>query len=135
MSADEAKAIVAVIETVDFPRVGHGVPAGLIENQDGVGAGGDLSCDLIEVELHGRGVAVGQDQAGTRAACRTDSAKYIGRAGALIVCQTRPATLAHPQIGELVLLSHPHLVLEPDFDGGGGVGVGADLRHLAGKVF
>ena len=100
-----------------------------------MGAGSDLACNLIEVELHGRSVALGQDQAGTGASCRTDSAKYIGRAGALIVCLTRPATLARPQISELVLLSHPHLVLEPDFDGGGGVGVGADLRHLAGKVF
>src|SRR5262252_2606325 len=100
-----------------------------------MGAGSDLACNLIEMELHGGGVAVGQDQAGAGAPCRTDGAKYIGRAGALIVCQTRPATLARPQIGELVLLAHPHLVLEPDFDGGGGVGLGADLRHLAGKVF
>ena len=42
----------------DLERFG-GVPAGSIENQDGMGAGGDLSCDLIEVELHGRSVAVG----------------------------------------------------------------------------
>ena len=39
------------------------MPAGPIENQDGMGAGSDLACNLIEVKLHGRGVAVGQDQA------------------------------------------------------------------------
>ncbi len=42
--------------------LGHGeglgaMPAGLIE--DGVGAGGNLAGDLIEMQLHGAGVALG----------------------------------------------------------------------------
>jgi hypothetical protein len=42
-----------------------------------VGVGGDLGWDLIAVELHGRGVAAGQDQAG--APCWTDCPERIGR--------------------------------------------------------
>ena len=33
------------------------VPAGLIEDDDGVGAGGNLGGDLVEMKLHGFAVA------------------------------------------------------------------------------
>ena len=39
------------------------MPAGLVEDQDGVGARGDLGGDVVEMELHGLGVADRQDKA------------------------------------------------------------------------
>jgi hypothetical protein len=53
------------------------MPSGLIEDENGVGAGGDLGGDLVEMKLHGLGVAGGQHEGGTGSA--------LGRLGALIV--------------------------------------------------
>lgn len=43
------------------------VPAGLIQQKDGMGAWVDLGCDLFQVLVHGMAVAVGHDQAGALA--------------------------------------------------------------------
>ena len=40
------------------------VPAGLIEDDDGVGDGGNLGGDLVEMKLHGLAVAEGKNQRG-----------------------------------------------------------------------
>jgi hypothetical protein len=39
------------------------MPASLVEDQDGMGARRDLGGDVVEMELHGFGVADRQDQA------------------------------------------------------------------------
>ena len=48
------------------------MPAGLIEEDDGVRARGNLGCDLIEMELHRLAVAGRQHQGGTRPKFGTD---------------------------------------------------------------
>jgi hypothetical protein len=54
------------------------MPAGLIEEDDGVRAGGDLGCDLIKMELHGLAVAGWQHEGGAGTALRADRTEQIG---------------------------------------------------------
>ena len=54
------------------------MPSGLIEDENGVGAGGDLGGDLVEMKLHGLGVAGGQHECGTGSALRASRAEQIG---------------------------------------------------------
>ena len=61
------------------------MPAGLIENENGVGAGGDLGGDLVEMKLHGFGVARRQHEGSAGSAFRAHRAEQIGRLSALIV--------------------------------------------------
>ena len=58
--------------------------SGLIENENGVCAGGDFRCDFVEMELHGLAVAGGQHQGGTGPKFRADRTEQIGGLGALI---------------------------------------------------
>ena len=48
-------------------------------------AEGDLGSDLVEMKLHGFGVAGGQHESGTGYELRADRAEQIGRLSALIV--------------------------------------------------
>ena len=61
------------------------MPAGLIEQQDCVRAGRNLSRDLIKMKLHGFAVAGWQHERGSGPALRTDRTEQIGRLGTLIV--------------------------------------------------
>ena len=61
------------------------MPAGLIEDENGVGAGGDLGGDLVEMKLHGFGVAGRQHEGGAGSAFGAYRTEQIGRLGALIV--------------------------------------------------
>jgi len=63
------------------------VPSGLIEEQDGVSAGRDLAGDFVDVQLHGAGVAGGQDHRRADAPLGADGAEQIGRLGALVVIE------------------------------------------------
>ena len=92
-----------------------GVPTGLIHKDDGVGAGCDGLRDLGEVGVHGGGVAEGQDQPGADATVRTDRAEDIGRPGPLVMRRRRARAALGPTTGDLVLLTDPGLVLEPEF--------------------
>ena len=65
------------------------MPTGLIEEQNGVGSRRDLAGDLVEVELHGFGVAGRQHEGGAGAAFRTDGTEQIGGLGPLIVSGPR----------------------------------------------
>ena len=60
------------------------VPAGLIEQHDGVVAGLDLSADLLQVLAHRLAVAVGHDQAGGGSLVGADRAEDVDPLGALI---------------------------------------------------
>ncbi len=96
------------------PEVFGAVPAGLIEDQDGVRAGGYSCSDLVEMKLHGFGVAERENESGASSAFRANRAEQIGRLRALIMRGAGTRALPGPTIGELVLLADPHLVLEPD---------------------
>ena len=61
------------------------MPSGLIEDENGVGAGRDLGGDLVEMKLHGLGVADRQHKRGAGSVLRTDRAEQIGRLRALIM--------------------------------------------------
>ena len=111
------------------------VPAGLIEDQDRVGAGGYSCGDLIEMKLHGFGVAERQNEGSAGSMFGAYRTEQIGRLGALIMRGSGTRALPGPAIGELVLLADPHLVLEPDLYRCARRELGADFRHAVGKVF
>src|SRR3981081_1042606 len=54
------------------------VPSSLIENENGVCAGGDFRCDFVEMELHGLGVASGQHEGSAGSAVGAYRAEQIG---------------------------------------------------------
>jgi hypothetical protein len=72
------------------------VPAGLIEDENGVRAGGDLGGDLVEMKLHGFTVAHRQHEGGASAAIRADRIEQVGRRGALIMGGAGARALAGP---------------------------------------
>ena len=94
-----------------------------------------LGGDLIEMKLHGFGVAGWQHEGGAGSAFGADRTEQIGRLGALIVDGAGTRALPGPAIGELVLLADPHLVLEPHLYRCAGRELRADFRHTCGKVF
>jgi multidrug efflux pump subunit AcrA (membrane-fusion protein) len=62
------------------------VPAGLIEDEDGVSACGNPCSDLVEMKLHGFGIAERKKNEGSAGSMlRTYRTKQIGRLGALIM--------------------------------------------------
>jgi hypothetical protein len=87
------------------------------------------------MKLHGLGVAGGQHEGGTGSALRAYRAEQIGRLGALIVAGAGTRALSGPTIGELVLLTDPHLVLEPHLYWCVRREFCADFRHTLGEVF
>ncbi len=111
------------------------MPAGLIEDDDGVGARFDGPRDLLQVEGRALGVAAGQDQARALALLGADGAKDIGRAGALIVRCAWPGAALGPSSGDLVLLPDAGLVLEPELYVFALGLLGCDLCQLGGEVF
>ena len=100
-----------------------------------MGPGRDLGGDLLEVPLHGPGVASRQHQGGPGAACRADGAEDVDRLGALVVRGAGPGPATRPAPGDLVLLADPGLVLEPDLYGRAGRELIADLRRRVREVF
>ena len=92
------------------------VPAGAIEEQNGVGALGDGSGDLIKVQLHGLGVGIGHGERCADAARRADRAKQIGVLVTLVGRLARPRSPPGPLADDAVLLSDAGFVLKPDFD-------------------
>ena len=111
------------------------VPSGLIEDQNGVRARRDLGSDLVEMKLHGLGVAGRQHERRASSEFGADRTEHIGRLRALIVDGAGARTFCGPAVGELVLLTHPHLVLEPHLYGCAGRKCRADCRHALGEVF
>jgi hypothetical protein len=90
------------------------VPARLIGEQHGVGAGRDGGGDFGEMQVHCLGIAGGQDQRGTLAQLRADRAEDVGRGGALIAGSARAGAALGPPACDLVLLTNAGLVLEPN---------------------
>lgn len=111
------------------------MPAGLIENDDGMSAWRDRRSDLGQVCRHRIAVAAGHDQAGALAFGRADCTKDIGGLGALIAGRRRSCSAPRPSSGDLVLLAHPRFILEPQFYFGAGRERGPDFFEACGKVF
>ena len=111
------------------------MPSGLIENKDGVRAGSNFRCNLVEMKLHRFGVAGWQHEGGTGSKFRADRTEHIGRLRALVVDGPGARALSGPTVGELVFLTHPHLILEPHFYGCAGRECRADFLQTCGKVF
>jgi hypothetical protein len=90
------------------------VPAGLIDQEHGVGAGRDDLGDLGEMQVHRLGIAGRQDQGRALALFRADGAEDVCRGGALIAGSAWAGAALRPAAGDLVLLADPSLVLEPN---------------------
>ena len=93
------------------------VPAGLIDQEHGVGARRDGLGDLDEMQVHRLGIAGGQDQGSALALLRADGAEDVGRGGALIAGSARACAALGPSARDLVLLADARLVLEPNLYG------------------
>ena len=93
---------------------GH-VPAGLIHQHDRVSAGSNGQRYLHKMQIHGFGIAEGQDQTGALAQPRADRAEDVGRFRSLILRRRWPCPASRPAPRDLVLLADAGLVLEPDF--------------------
>jgi hypothetical protein len=72
------------------------------------------SLSWTPMQRHRCGVAARQDEAGGGSSCRADGAEDIGRAGAFVVRCRGSRSASRPPPGDLVLLTDPGLVLEPD---------------------
>ena len=90
------------------------MPAGLIEQQHGVRAVGDVFGDFSQMRVHRIGVAFGQDEGRALAVLGRDRAENIGRGGAPVLGRGGPRAALRPAPGELVLLADARLVGEAD---------------------
>jgi len=116
-------------------ELARGMPSGLIDEEDGVGAWADLGRDFVEMPLHGLGVAARQDESRADAALGTDGAEDIHRLGALVPGRPGPGSPWRPAPGNLILLADPRFVLPPEFYLGIGRERGLDRFQHGGEVF
>lgn len=92
------------------------------------------SADLGKMILRGGRVAPGHDEPGAFALRRRDGAENVSPSGALIMRRGWPASTPRPAASDLVLLSNPGLVLEPDFYWRSRRELLLDRRQLVGEV-
>ena len=92
------------------------MPAGLIDDQNGMSAGIDGRGDFGQMGIHRLGIAPGQHEADALALFRTDRAKDVGPLGGLVVRRDGPGSTLGPTARDLVLLADPGFVLEPELD-------------------
>src|SRR3989304_6066256 len=85
--------------------------------------------------LHGLGVGLRHDEGDTGVAARADGAQNKGLLVTLILGLARPRARLGPLVDEAVLLTDPHLVLEPHLDRRALAELAHDLRDLGRKVF
>ena len=91
------------------------MPAGLVDQEDGVGAGRDDRGDLREVQVHRLGIAGRQDQGRALALLWADGAEDVGRGGPLITGSAGAGAALCPSAGDFVLLADTSLICEPNF--------------------
>ena len=87
------------------------MPAGPVEQQDGMSASSDGPGNLVKVKLHGVGVGIGQRQGCAGAASRTDRAEQIRALGALVGRLARPRSASRPLPHKAVRLAEARLIL------------------------
>ena len=90
-------------------------PAGAVDYQRAMGAGGDGAADLLKVQFHRLGVGVRQHQGSAGGALGADGGEDIGPFIARIARAAWPRTDPRPNPGQRALLADPRFVLEPDF--------------------
>ncbi len=111
------------------------MPAGLIEEDDGMGLRFDDLGDFRQVESHGLCVAAGQDEASALALLGADGAEDVGRLGALIMARAGAGAALRPAPRDLVLLPDPRFVLPPKLYIGARREPGADRFQHGGEIF
>jgi hypothetical protein len=112
------------------------MPTRLIDEEGGVGAGGDLAGDFSQVQIHRLCVAPRHDERRALAVSGTDRAEDIGRDGSLVFRGAGTRAPLGPPPGDLVLLADPRLVGEPDLYGAGIDALFApDLFQARGETF
>jgi hypothetical protein len=91
------------------------VPAGLVDQEDGVGSWRDGCGDLCKVQVHRLSVAGWQDQGCALALLRADRSEDVGGGRALVPRRAWTGAAPGPAAGDFVLLTNAGLVGEPDF--------------------
>ena len=109
--------------------------SGLIHEQNGVGIGSDGAGYFIEVQVHCRRVAAGQNETGRLSLLGANRAEEIGRSCALVTWGGWPGSAFCPASRDLVLLADAGFVLEPDFYPLVPRRAAGDLRHEGGEFF
>jgi hypothetical protein len=95
------------------------MPAGLIDEKDGVRPPRDLGGDFGEMEVHRLRVAAWHDQGRALPLLGADCAEDISVGGSLIFGRAWACAALGPAAGDLVLLADPSFIREPDLYGGG----------------
>jgi hypothetical protein len=90
----DRKTILTTDDRCSPSRVAQWTPAGLIEDENGVRAAGDLGGDVVEMKLRAFTVAHRQHEGGAGAAIRADRTEQVGRLGALIMGGAEARALA-----------------------------------------
>lgn len=116
-------------------ELGRGVPAGAVQNEDGMGAGIDCRRDLGQMLVHRAGVAVGQHEARALALLWTDRPEDVGPHRALVLGCRRPRAATGPAPGDLILLPYASFVGPPELDLCSLREFGLDGCQFGGKVF
>jgi hypothetical protein len=111
------------------------MPSGSVQDDDGVGAWGDPSADLGQMQGHGFGVDIGQHQAGADASGGADGAEQIGPAIAAVAGRGWTAAALGPDAAQRALLADPGLVLPPELDRLASGGMGDRIGDQSGEVF
>src|SRR6056297_519268 len=96
---------------------------------------GDRFGEGVEEGLHGLRADLGQDEAEGAPAVGAGGAEHAAPLEALVLAARRAAAPAPPATAEPALLADPHLVLEPQGDPLGGMGVGRCLQRRAEPLF
>jgi len=91
------------------------MPPCTIEDDDGMSADRDLRADFGEMQGHGFGIGMGENQSRRFASFRTSCGKQVGGLVALIFGLPWPAAAPRPLAGQLALLTDPSFVRKPDF--------------------
>ena len=144
-----AEIVPEVFDGVEFGGIGwerdegdrHGdaeslgdVVAGVVPDEGDVSAGGDRRGELVEEDLHDRGVEPVGDETFSPAGLRADDGEDVETLEAALFRGGWSGAGVGPNGGQRALLAEPGFVLEPDFDGLARVG-GRDLREDGGEFF
>jgi hypothetical protein len=85
-------------EVVGNGQVRRAMPAGTVEDEDGVGIWCDVAADLGEVQAHGLGVGARQDEPGPDRPLGADGTEQVGPRIAAVAWRSGPRA-APPQTG------------------------------------
>ena len=92
------------------------MPTGLIENQEDMLAGANSFGEFIQIDLHGVGRDLGQDERKGVIRARLDGAIDIGEGVALIASPRRPLAPREPAVTDAPFLANARFILEKETD-------------------